>query len=41
MSLKRNITANYASQLYVIGVGILILPLYIQYMGAEAPPLPA
>ena len=36
MSLKKNIIANYASQLYVTGVGILILPLYIQYMGAEA-----
>ncbi|CAM3864060.1 oligosaccharide flippase family protein [Rheinheimera salexigens] len=34
--LKRNITANYISQLYVTGVGILILPLYIKYMGAEA-----
>lgn len=36
MSLKKNILANYASQLYVTGVGILILPLYIKYMGAEA-----
>lgn len=36
MSLKKNIIANYASQLYVTGVGILILPLYIRYMGAEA-----
>lgn len=36
MSLKRNILANYASQLYVTGIGILILPLYIKYMGAEA-----
>lgn len=36
MSLKTNILANYASQLYVTGVGILILPLYIKYMGAEA-----
>lgn len=36
MSLKKNILANYTSQLYVTGVGILILPLYIQYMGAEA-----
>ena len=36
MSLKKNIIANYASQLYVSGVGILILPLYIKYMGAEA-----
>jgi O-antigen/teichoic acid export membrane protein len=36
LSLKKNIFANYVSQLYVTGVGILILPLYIQYMGAEA-----
>ncbi|MEQ1388953.1 oligosaccharide flippase family protein [Acinetobacter radioresistens] len=36
MSLKKNIIANYASQLYVTGLGILILPLYIKYMGAEA-----
>lgn len=36
MSLKRNIAANYISQIYVAGVGILILPLYIKYMGAEA-----
>ncbi|QIH09986.1 MULTISPECIES: oligosaccharide flippase family protein [unclassified Pseudomonas] len=36
MSLKRNILANYASQLYVTATGILILPLYIKYMGAEA-----
>ncbi|WP_010605758.1 oligosaccharide flippase family protein [Pseudoalteromonas maricaloris] len=35
-TLKKNIIANYASQLYVTGVGILILPLYIKYMGAEA-----
>lgn len=36
MSLKKNILANYAGQLYVTAVGILILPLYIKYMGAEA-----
>lgn len=36
MSLKKNIVANYASQLYVTGIGILILPLYVQYMGEEA-----
>lgn len=35
-SLKKNIVFNYASQLYVTGVGILVLPLYIKYMGAEA-----
>ena len=36
VSLKKNILANYASQLYVTSVGILILPLYIKHMGAEA-----
>lgn len=36
MSLRKNIIFNYASQLYVTGLGILILPLYIKYMGAEA-----
>ena len=36
MALRKNILANYASQLYVTGIGILILPLYVKYMGAEA-----
>ncbi len=36
MSLKRNILASYASQIYVTAVGIVMVPLYIQYMGAEA-----
>lgn len=36
MSLTRNIFANYASQIYVTIVGIVMLPLYIKYMGAEA-----
>lgn len=36
MSLKRNILANYASQIYVTIVGIVMVPLYIKYMGAEA-----
>jgi len=36
LSLKRNILANYASQIYVTLIGIVILPLYIKYMGAEA-----
>ncbi len=35
-TLKHNITANYASQIYVTLVGIIILPMYIKYMGAEA-----
>lgn len=36
ISFKKNIAANYISQLYVAGIGILTLPLYIKYMGAEA-----
>jgi O-antigen/teichoic acid export membrane protein len=33
---KRNILASYASQIYVMLIGIVILPMYIRYMGAEA-----
>ncbi len=36
MSLKTNIFANYISQLYVTLIGIVLVPLYVQYMGAEA-----
>ena len=36
MSLKKNILANYASQIYVTLIGIVMVPLYIKYMGAEA-----
>jgi O-antigen/teichoic acid export membrane protein len=36
LSLKHNIIANYVSQVYVTLIGIVILPLYIKYMGAEA-----
>ena len=36
MSLKKNIVANYASQLYVSVIGIIMLPFYLKYMGAEA-----
>jgi O-antigen/teichoic acid export membrane protein len=36
MSLKRNILASYASQIYVTLIGIVLVPLYLQYMGTEA-----
>lgn len=36
MSLKKNIVANYISQIYVTIIGIVTVPLYIKYMGAEA-----
>lgn len=35
-SLYRNILANYASQIYVMLIGILVVPIYFKYMGAEA-----
>ena len=36
MSLKLNVAANYASQLYATLIGIALIPLYLKYMGAEA-----
>lgn len=36
MSVKRNSLANYIGQSYTILIGILITPLYLQYLGAEA-----
>lgn len=36
MSLKKNIFANYISQIYVTFIGIVMVPLYLKYMGAEA-----
>src|SRR3989304_7095784 len=35
-SLSNNILANYVSQIYVTLIGIIMVPLYIKYMGAEA-----
>lgn len=36
MSLKRNVIANYVSQIYVTLIGIVMVPVYMRYMGAEA-----
>lgn len=36
MSLKKNILANYVSQIYVTLIGIVMVPFYVKYMGAEA-----
>ncbi|MCB8747116.1 oligosaccharide flippase family protein [Rhodoferax sp. U2-2l] len=36
MSLKRNILASYVSQIYVALIGIVMVPLYVKYMGVEA-----
>ena len=34
--VSKNLLASYASQIYVALVGILLLPVYIKYMGSEA-----
>lgn len=36
MSLRRNVIASYASQIYVTLIGIIMVPTYIKYMGIEA-----
>jgi O-antigen/teichoic acid export membrane protein len=36
LSIKRNILASYVSQIYVALIGIVMVPMYIRYMGAEA-----
>jgi O-antigen/teichoic acid export membrane protein len=36
MSLKKNILAGYTSQIYVTLIGIVMVPFYVKYMGAEA-----
>ena len=36
MSLKKNILANYASQIYAVLLNLVMIPLYFRYMGAEA-----
>ena len=36
MSLKLNILVNYVSQIYVTLIGIVMVPFYVKYMGAEA-----
>ena len=35
-SLKSNVVANYIGQIYLALIGIVMLPLYIRYLGAEA-----
>ena len=36
MNIKFNALANYVGQGYTITVGLLVTPLYLQYLGAEA-----
>jgi O-antigen/teichoic acid export membrane protein len=36
LSIKRNLAANYASQIYVMGIGVIMAPVYLSYLGREA-----
>ncbi|MFH4665306.1 oligosaccharide flippase family protein [Vibrio cidicii] len=36
MSLRKNVVANYLSQIYVTLLNIFMLPLYVRYLGTEA-----
>lgn len=36
VSLRTNILANYSSQIYVMLIGIVMVPMYVRYMGVEA-----
>ena len=36
MSLKKNVLANYAGQAYTTLIGIVMLPFYLEFLGAEA-----
>jgi len=35
-SIKSNVVANYIGQFYAMFIGIIILPMYMTYLGAEA-----
>ena len=36
MALKKNIMAGYVSQMYITLIGVVMAPVFIKYMGAEA-----
>lgn len=36
MAVKRNLLANYFSQIYVAVIGIAVLPYFLKFLGAEA-----
>lgn len=36
MSLKKNLLANYIGQFYLLIIAIIMVPFYLQYIGAEA-----
>jgi len=36
MNIKKNIIANYIGRFYTMVIGIVVLPIYLKYLGAEA-----
>lgn len=36
MTFRRNVLLSYISQAYVTGIGLVMVPFYLQYLGAEA-----
>jgi O-antigen/teichoic acid export membrane protein len=36
MNLRKNVIANYLGRFYTIIIGIVVLPIYLKYLGAEA-----
>lgn len=36
MTFRRNVLLSYASQAFVTGVGLVMVPFYLRYLGAEA-----
>lgn len=35
-TIRKNVVASYASQIYMAAIGIVLMPYYLRYMGAEA-----
>jgi O-antigen/teichoic acid export membrane protein len=35
-SIKRNVVASYVSQIYMVAIGIVLMPTYLRFMGAES-----
>jgi O-antigen/teichoic acid export membrane protein len=36
LSFKKNVLTNFVSQIYVTLIGIIMVPMYVRYLGAEA-----
>ena len=36
LMIKKNMMANLVGKLYTAGIGFLVLPVYLKYLGAES-----